>query len=157
MDDKDKAQADLQERLKGLDREHKFRDMYSEGTVDRYQFYVGCVQEDTLEPLVVYQTVQGYARACVLSEWGKAWSTLDEGALRLIMNVYGPCVAGVYRHHKGGLYEVVCNALRTDTLTHLVVYRSREKGTLWARSLDNWTELVSDCSPSMLPRFKRIG
>ncbi len=54
----------------------------------------------------------------------------------------GPQPGTRYRHYKGGEYEVLCCAVKEDTLEPLVVYRSLTHGTVWARTLGNWTEEV---------------
>lgn len=49
-----------------------------------------------------------------------------------------------FRHYKGGVYEVVCVSVDEDTLEPLVTYRSLTKGTLWTRTLRNWSEVWMD-------------
>jgi hypothetical protein len=52
--------------------------------------------------------------------------------------------AGIYRHYKGNLYEVIGTATHSETEERLVVYRALygERG-LWARSLEMFTETVT--------------
>lgn len=57
----------------------------------------------------------------------------------------------LFRHYKGGLYEVVCVSVAEDTLESLVTYRSLEHGYLWTRTLRNWSETV--CGQ---PRFSPL-
>ncbi|MEW9897201.1 DUF1653 domain-containing protein [Chitinivorax sp. PXF-14] len=37
-----------------------------------------------------------------------------------------------YRHYKGGLYELVCEATLESDLTPLIIYRAAD-GSIWAR------------------------
>ncbi|MDY4140382.1 MAG: DUF1653 domain-containing protein [Aristaeellaceae bacterium] len=50
---------------------------------------------------------------------------------------------GIYRHFKGGLYQVVGVATNSETGEYMVVYRALygEKG-LWVRPASMWTETV---------------
>lgn len=49
---------------------------------------------------------------------------------------------GIYRHFKGGVYEVVDIALHSETLEEMVVYRSVENGKCWVRPASMWDETV---------------
>ncbi len=42
---------------------------------------------------------------------------------------------GLYRHYKGGNYEVLGVGRNEATLDEIVVYRSIDNGNLWARPL----------------------
>lgn len=42
-------------------------------------------------------------------------------------------IGAVYRHFKGGLYTVLLEAVHSESLESVVVYRSHEAGTVWAR------------------------
>lgn len=53
-----------------------------------------------------------------------------------------PGVGQVYRHYKGGLYDIVAVGLRDDDLEPTIGYRSRKHGTTWFRTLTNFTEIV---------------
>ncbi|AWB67204.1 DUF1653 domain-containing protein [Saccharobesus litoralis] len=52
--------------------------------------------------------------------------------------------AGIYRHYKGNLYQVIDVARHSETEEYLVVYRP-EYGDrdLWVRPLDMFTESVT--------------
>ncbi len=49
---------------------------------------------------------------------------------------------GIYRHFKGGIYEVVDIALHSETLEEMVVYKSVETGKYWVRPASMWNETV---------------
>lgn len=54
---------------------------------------------------------------------------------------------GVWKHTKGGEYEIVDFVLQEQTITPSVLYRSRKDGTLWVRP----------CTEFFDGRFTRIG
>lgn len=57
-----------------------------------------------------------------------------------------------YRHYKGGIYEVICEArLESNPGTIMVVYRS-EEGLIWTRPRDIFFESVQHEGESV-PRF----
>ena len=59
---------------------------------------------------------------------------------------------GIYKHFKGGGYEVIGNAVHTETGESLVLYRSIDRPSpIWARPEKMWNEKVND-----KPRFERI-
>ncbi len=66
----------------------------------------------------------------------------------------GPAVGSRFRHYKGGEYEVVENAIHEATLEHLVIYRDA-KGNVWARTIDDWSAMVSVDGRSV-PRFSLL-
>lgn len=57
-----------------------------------------------------------------------------------------------YRHFKGGLYDVVCEAKLEADLTPVIVYRSQD-GQVWVRPRDVFFELVDDGAGARVPRF----
>jgi len=60
-----------------------------------------------------------------------------------------------YRHYKGGIYEVICEALlESDPGVVMVVYRS-EEGLVWTRPRDAFFEFV-ECEGKTVPRFALI-
>ena len=50
---------------------------------------------------------------------------------------------GIYRHYKGGRYEVIGVAKHSETLEEMVVYRALYgEGGLWVRPASMWNEWV---------------
>ncbi len=64
--------------------------------------------------------------------------------------------SGIYRHYKGGIYEVLTVARHTESGEDLVIYRSVTNQKIWARPLSMWEERVSVDGESV-PRFARIA
>lgn len=61
-----------------------------------------------------------------------------------------------YRHYKGGIYEIVCEArLEADPDVIMVVYKS-EEGLIWTRPREVFFELVQH-EGQTVPRFALIG
>jgi len=58
---------------------------------------------------------------------------------------------GLYRHHKGGLYQVLHMARHSETEEQLVVYRSLSQGGVWVRPAAMFVGLVDG-----RPRFERV-
>lgn len=60
-----------------------------------------------------------------------------------------------YRHYKGGIYEIVCEArLEADPDVIMIVYRS-EEGLIWTRPREVFFELVQ-YEGQTVPRFAPI-
>jgi hypothetical protein len=64
----------------------------------------------------------------------------------------------VWRHYKGGLYAIICSAIREDTLELMVVYHSNKTGHDQVRTLANWNESVrwEWGAVRNAPRFVRV-
>lgn len=61
-----------------------------------------------------------------------------------------------YRHYKGGIYEIVCEArLEADPCVIMIVYKS-EDGLIWTRPRDVFFELVQH-NGHAVPRFAPIN
>lgn len=61
-----------------------------------------------------------------------------------------------YRHYKGGIYEIVCEAkLEADPSVTMMVYRS-EEGVIWTRPQEAFFETVQHQGHTV-PRFSPIG
>jgi hypothetical protein len=56
-----------------------------------------------------------------------------------------------YRHYKGGVYEVVCEAILEADHTPVIVYRGQD-GTNWVRPRDVFFESV-EVDGRRMPRF----
>ncbi len=66
---------------------------------------------------------------------------------------------GLYRHFKGGIYEVIGTGRHSETLEEMVFYKhdSKEygKNSLWARPIRMWNEHIERDGYSG-PRFQLI-
>lgn len=62
---------------------------------------------------------------------------------------------GMYKHYKGGIYEVIENAKHSETLENMVVYRSMEDGKVWVRPSAMFIEPMADDKNS-ISRFTFI-
>lgn len=62
---------------------------------------------------------------------------------------------GIYRHYKGGLYEVVDIAKHSESLEVLVIYKNAVTGECWARPISMWNETV-EYEGGIVPRFQLI-
>ena len=61
-----------------------------------------------------------------------------------------------YRHYKGGIYELVCEArLELDPDVIMIVYKS-EQGLIWTRPRDVFFEFV-EYEGNTVPRFTPIN
>jgi hypothetical protein len=60
-----------------------------------------------------------------------------------------------YRHYKGGLYELVCEATLEADLTPMIIYRAHD-GSIWARPKSVFFELV-EVEGLMVPRFAPVS
>lgn len=67
---------------------------------------------------------------------------------------------GKYQHFKGGIYEVLFEAIDSETAEPVVVYRNVDSGHYWVRPRVSFlasimVEANDQCQ--MVPRFKFIG
>lgn len=62
-----------------------------------------------------------------------------------------PIIGGLYRHFKGGIYQVI-NIARNEANRdeELVIYRSIKYGEIWARKLDSF---MSEVDAEKYPEF----
>lgn len=67
-----------------------------------------------------------------------------------------PKISGLYKHYKGGTYEVITLAKHSETDEALVVYKSIEYGSVHARPLSMWFEIVVNGSGLRQSRFEEI-
>lgn len=72
------------------------------------------------------------------------------------MSVQQP-LSGLYRHYKGGQYQVLGTARHSENDELLVVYRCLyDNNSLWVRPLTMFMESV-ELDGRQTPRFQRIG
>ena len=63
-----------------------------------------------------------------------------------------PEIGQIYRHYKGGLYEIVATGFLEDTEAPCVVYRSVIKRITWVRTAKNFLEEI-EYEGAKQPRF----
>ena len=63
---------------------------------------------------------------------------------------------GIYRHFKGGIYEVLGIAIHSETMEEMVVYRNLDSGKWWVRPASMWNETVERDGQTYL-RFTYLG
>jgi hypothetical protein len=63
---------------------------------------------------------------------------------------------GIYRHFKGGIYEVLSIAKHSETLEDMVVYRNVLNGDCWVRPSSMWDESV-EYNGNIVSRFTFIA
>lgn len=72
-----------------------------------------------------------------------------------------PAKLGIYQHFRGGRYEVIANGRLEATGEAVVIYKALMSGTVWVRSLKNWSETVEVLDESGIyseePRFTYLG
>ena len=61
---------------------------------------------------------------------------------------------GIYKHFKGGVYQVIENALDSETLEEVVVYKSLNDGSIWVQPAYMFLEYVARADG---PRFTYLG
>ncbi len=71
-------------------------------------------------------------------------------AAHLRLSIPARPAPGRYRHHRGGLYTLLCVARHSETEEWLVAYSSEQTGDHWVRPLSMWSELVDG-----RPRFEQ--
>lgn len=63
---------------------------------------------------------------------------------------------GIYRHYKGGEYEVIALGKYEETLEDVVIYKALYgDGSIWVRTLKVFEENV-EVNGEVVPRFKFI-
>ena len=72
------------------------------------------------------------------------------------MEVQKTIKLGIYRHFKGGIYEVLEIATHSETMEEMVVYRNRESGKWWVRPASMWNETLERDGQTYL-RFTYLG
>ncbi len=86
--------------------------------------------------------------------------SMDEETLkRIAQETFDPTwpkAGEVWQHYKGGLYSIVAVAVHESELVPLVVYRSQEKGFVWARPVSVFMDTFFDADGVKKPRFERV-
>lgn len=60
----------------------------------------------------------------------------------------------IYRHFKGGRYELLFTVKHSETLEDMTVYRSLENGRVWVRPSHMWSDtVIADGKP--VKRFEK--
>lgn len=72
------------------------------------------------------------------------------------MKIDYPEIGKLYDHYKGGIYEVLTLAQHSETDEVLVIYKSIHLGTVYARPLSMWFQLVTIDDKTSVPRFKQL-
>lgn len=62
----------------------------------------------------------------------------------------------LYKHYKGGMYELLFHVTHSETLETMVVYKSCEDGRVWTRPLSMWGQWVNVGNEQVL-RFTPIS
>lgn len=60
-----------------------------------------------------------------------------------------------WQHYKGGKYTVLTVCLKENNLEPLIIYRSHNYGTVWARDEADWFGTVT-LDVGDVPRFQRM-
>lgn len=60
-----------------------------------------------------------------------------------------------YRHFKGGIYEIVCEAIDSETKGELIVYKSLKDEEIWVRPKKMFFETI-ELGGETVPRFKKL-
>lgn len=62
---------------------------------------------------------------------------------------------GIYKHWKGGLYEVLYNAKHSETLEDVVIYRhiGNDIEKIWVRPTSNFVEYIEEAGKT---RFVKV-
>lgn len=60
-----------------------------------------------------------------------------------------------FRHYKGGMYEVVCEARLESTQTLMMVYRNIDTGDIWVRPRAEFDDIV-DWQGQQVARFAEV-
>lgn len=64
---------------------------------------------------------------------------------------YYPFPKELYEQYKGGIYRIIILTRHTETNEELVIYQSLAFGSIHARPLNMWTDMIGGA-----PRFRKI-
>ena len=94
---------------------------------------------------------------CNFTEWQYIHYNKKKNGCQLFKGAFNMIKTGIYRHFKGGRYEVIGLAKHSETMEDMVVYRALYgEGELWVRPLAMWQETVVH-NGERVPRFRYIG
>lgn len=62
----------------------------------------------------------------------------------------------IFKHYKGGIYNVIGQAENTETGEEMIVYEG-DGGTLYVRPFKEFFEIVKDVDGNEVRRFERVG
>nr|WP_230408749.1 DUF1653 domain-containing protein [Undibacterium flavidum] len=86
----------------------------------------------------------------------KAGSSTNVGAHKIAGSTKNKAKKVVrYRHYKGGIYELVCEATQEADLKPAIVYRAPD-GSLWIRPASVFFEMI-EVGGKMVQRFTEIA
>lgn len=66
-----------------------------------------------------------------------------------------PLPGEIYKHYKGGTYEIVSMSTHTETQEKFVIYKSLNFGTVYARPYDIFYDIVSNENGIIIYRFSK--
>lgn len=66
-----------------------------------------------------------------------------------------PKTGDIYKHYKGGRYQIVATGFLEDTEAPCVVYLSLKNDTVWVRTAKNFLENIEHDGKTM-PRFSKL-
>lgn len=61
----------------------------------------------------------------------------------------------IYRHYKGGIYEIVSIAKDSETLEQVIVYKNVTSGDYWVRPFAMFNEII-EVAGRKVPRFELV-
>jgi hypothetical protein len=85
----------------------------------------------------------------------KAGDNTNAGALEITGTVKKNKKLVRYRHYKGGIYKLVCEATQEADLKPAIVYRAPD-GSLWIRPASVFFEMI-EVGGKMVQRFTEIA
>lgn len=62
----------------------------------------------------------------------------------------------LFKHYKGGIYQIIGYAKHTETEDKLICYKSFKDPTIWARPLEMFMGMV-EVDGKQLQRFEKIN
>lgn len=69
---------------------------------------------------------------------------------------FGIMPGETWRHYKGGNYKIITLANHSETKEPLVIYQSISFGSIYARPLSMWNDVVENRRGGIEPRFVKV-